>query len=248
MAGILTVNRHMDNGTHMMAVVPTGTHGIHQLRISNGHHALIHMSRNALTCNLFHLTDMTAIDSLVREGITQGSTDGMRREVLHMSGQMQQLVLVKLVRMYSLHGKLPVRQRPRLVKHQGLHLRKHVHIVGTLDQNTLPRGSANASEEGQRHTEHKGTGTRHHQKQQGAVEPGRESGEERGLRRERYEYWRNDSQGHCGKDHNGCIDTGKTGDERLALRLMFTGMFHQTDNLRHRALTESLRGTHADDS
>ena len=54
-----------------------------------------------------------------------------------------------------------------------------------------------------------------------------------------------DGQHHGGQHHDGRIDAGEAADEGLAPRLVFGGVLHQIDNLRHGALAVSLGGAHA---
>ena len=144
-------------------------------------------------------------------------------------------MLVNDVRMNHLHGKLSVRKRSRLIEHHRSHLRQCIHIVRTLDENTLARRSANSTEEGKWYADNQGARTRHHEEHQGAIEP---YGERMGkIAREK---WWDDSQCQCRKHHDRRVDTRKLRDERLALRLMFVGILHQFNNLRYRAFAKTL--------
>ena len=122
--------------------------------------------------------------------------------------------------MHRLDGKLPMSQRAGLVEDHSVDLRQNIHIVGTLDEDTLARGTANAAEEREGHADDQGTGTGHHEEHQSTIEPGGEGVEERGGRKEegemRTERWDN-GQGQGEEDDNGGVDPGKAGDERLAL-------------------------------
>ena len=129
-----------------------------------------------MTCDLLDLRDHAAIRRLVREGITQGSANGMGGEVLDMGSEMKQLVLIAGGGMDSGNGKLAMSQRARLVEDHRRDLRQHVDIVGSLDEDTLPRGPANATKERQRHTDNQGTRTTHHEEHQGSVQPSGERG------------------------------------------------------------------------
>ena len=65
-------------------------------------------------------------------------------------------------------------QGARLVEHDGIDLRQHIEIVGTLDQDALTRSTANATEERQRHADDQGTRATDDEEHQGAIEPSRE--------------------------------------------------------------------------
>ena len=133
MARIGTVYGHVDNRTRMVTVVPLGTDGIHQFGVTYSHLAIAHLGYDALSGHLAHIAHLAAIRSLVGECITQGRTNGMSRKVLHMSRQVQQLVIVDSIRMHGRYGKFAVSERTRLVKHHRTHLRQHIHVVGPLD-------------------------------------------------------------------------------------------------------------------
>ena len=148
---IFSINSHMDNGARIAITgMPLGSHSIHHLRIAHTDHLLTHLGSNALARQLFHITHLATIGSLIGEGVAQGSTNGMSREVLHMSSHVQDM---GGIRMYSLHGKTSMRQGACLVEHHSIHLCQEVQIVGALHQNTLPRGTANTAKEGQGHTD-----------------------------------------------------------------------------------------------
>ena len=112
----------MDDGSHVVAVLPTGTDGIHQPGVAYANQQVADAGTNALTGNFLYVAHPTAVGGLVREGIAQGGTDGMGREVLHMGCQVQQLMLVTGVGMNHFDGKLSVRQRACLVEHHRVNL------------------------------------------------------------------------------------------------------------------------------
>ena len=130
--------------------MPFGTHGIHHLRITHTDHLLSHLGTNALTSQLFHIAHLATIGCLIGEGVAQGSTNGMSREMFHMGSHVQDMGGIW---MYGLYGKTSMRQGSRLVEHHSIYLCQEVQIVGTLHQNTLPRSTANAAKEGQGHTD-----------------------------------------------------------------------------------------------
>ena len=156
-----------------------------------------------------------------------------------MGSKMEQLVLVAVVRVYGTDGKLSVRQRARLVEYHRADLRQHVHIVGTLHEDTVARSPSDTAEERERYTDNQRTGTGDDEEHQGPVQP---RGEIAPKQR------RDNRQGQGQEYDDRRIDTGKSGDKGLALRLVLTGMLHQVDDLRHRTLAKGLRGTHLDDT
>ena len=185
MTSILIINSYMDNGTHMGAVDPLGTNGLHHLRIAHTDDVVAHSCTNALTSYLFYVAHLATIGSLVGESIAQGSTNGVGREVLYVGCQVEQPVfrigccmaafMISIVAgVYGSYCKLSTGQRARLVEDHRVDLGQHIHIGGTLDEDAATRGSANAAEEGQRNADDQGAGTADYQKCEGAVEPDRE--------------------------------------------------------------------------
>ena len=61
----------------------------------------------------------------------------MGGEVLNVGSEVEQLVLITVIRMDSSDGKLAVGERARLVEYHRINLRQHIHIVGSLDEDTL---------------------------------------------------------------------------------------------------------------
>ena len=92
-ACIYAVDGYMDDGSHVVAVLPTGTDGIHQPGVSDANQQVADAGTNALTGNFLYVAHPTAVGGLVREGVAQGGTDGMGREVLNVGCQVQQLML-----------------------------------------------------------------------------------------------------------------------------------------------------------
>ena len=73
--------------------------------------------------------------------------------MLHVRGEVQQLLLIEPTGMHYLHGKLAIRERTRLVEHHGTEPCERIHIVAALDEDALTGRSAESSEESQRHTD-----------------------------------------------------------------------------------------------
>ena len=98
MTGIFTIDGYMDNGTHMMAVVPMGTDDIHHLRVAHTDDVrLVGISQSdgctdTMTRNLLYVKHLTTICSLVGEGVAQCRADGMGGEVLDVSSEVEELV------------------------------------------------------------------------------------------------------------------------------------------------------------
>ena len=74
-------------------------------------------------------------------------------------------------------SKLTMRKGTRFVEDHRIDLRQHIHIVGSLDENTFARGASDTTKECQWYADHQGTGTRDDEEHQGAIQPCGESGE-----------------------------------------------------------------------
>ena len=129
MACIFTVDSHMNYRANMMTIVPLSTHGIHHACVANANHVISHFSPNALTCDLFHITNRAAIGSFIGESITQSGTYWMSGIVLNMCCKMQQVALIASVGMNCRDFKLSMSQSAGFIKNHSSHLRQRVHIV-----------------------------------------------------------------------------------------------------------------------
>ena len=223
------------------AVVAFGSYSVHHLGIADANDFPFHIRLDTLSGNLLDIGKTATVCRLVRESVTECGTDGVGGEMLHMGGEVQQLVLITGVRMYSLHGKLSVGQCSRLVEDDSLCLGEQIHIVGSLDQDTVSGSPADTSEEGERNTDDQRTGARDNEEHQGTVQPSWERGE-------RDEEWWDDGEGNGGEDDDGGVDAGKSGDESLTLRLILCGMLHQFENLRYGTLSETLCRAYLDNT
>ena len=247
MSCILSVDSHVDNGSRcclmlvltLWAVVPLGTDSVHHLCIAHTHDVITYLCADALACYLLDIADVATVGSFFRESVAQCSSDRVGGVVLHMGSQMQQMMGVVSLRVYSLYGKLPVGQGTCLVEDDGSHLGEDVHIVRSLDEYSPSGSSSDAPEEGEGHTDDQRTWTTDNEEHEGSIEPcGKRTSQE----------CRNDCEGDGGKHHYRRIDAGKAGDESFALRLMLAGMFHEIQDLRHRTLAKGLGDLNPDDT
>ena len=88
MTRIHAIDSYMDDGTHVMTVVPTSANTVHHLRITYTYHLIANTGTDAFACHLLDIADLTTVGSLVRKGIAQSCTDGMRRKVFDVSSEM----------------------------------------------------------------------------------------------------------------------------------------------------------------
>ena len=126
-----------------------------------------------------------------------------------------------------------------LVEDHGGHVGQGFQVVGALDQDTGPAGSADTGEEGKGNGDHQGAGTGHDQEGQGTINPLAPKG---GAAQNQADNGRKDCQGQGRIAHHGGIDPGELGDEILGLGLPGGGVFHQVQNLGDGGFTELLGG------
>ena len=164
--------------------------------------------------------------------------------MLHVGGQMQQLLGVEVVGMDGLNGKLAPRERACLVEHHGIYVGQSVHIGTALDEYSLAGSTAETGKKGERHADNQCAGTRNDKEYKCAVEPyGERNGKSGGGKQRRHK-----SQKHCGNDHNGGICASKPCYERLTARLHAVSPLDELYYLGHRALAKRLGGAHAEHS
>ena len=89
MTCILTIDGHVDDGADMMAVVPLGADTVHHLRVTHADNLVPYPCTDTVTSNFLDIADLATIGSLIRKGITQGSANGMGREMLDMGSEME---------------------------------------------------------------------------------------------------------------------------------------------------------------
>ena len=77
MACIDAIDGHMNDSANVVAVVPTSANAVHHLRITHTYRFVANTGTDALTSYFLDIRYLTAVSSLIGEGIAQGSTDGM---------------------------------------------------------------------------------------------------------------------------------------------------------------------------
>ena len=182
-----------------------------------------------------------AVGGLAGECIAQGGADGMGGEMLHMGGQVEEtggegrrrsgegrrMGGERMVRCGD--GKDTLSESSRLVKHHSVGLSKCIKIGCSFHQDTLTRSTTDACKECERHTDNQRTRAGNNQEGQCTQQP---KGEVVGIVGSKQR--ENEGDHQCQHHYNRGIDTGKTMDECLALRLFRTRMFHQFNDFRHR--------------
>ena len=159
MPGVLAVYGHVDDGTGTVTVMPAGPDRIHHPGIAHADRAAFHAGLDALPGNLLHICHRAAVGGLVGESRPESLPYRMCGEMLHVGGQMQQLVLVEVLGMNGLHCKLAFGKGSCLVEHYGADTGQRVHIVAPLDEYAFTRGSSQSAEKCQRYADDQSTGT-----------------------------------------------------------------------------------------
>ena len=213
MSDILAVYSNMDDSSCVVAVVPGYTQLLHQLCVSHINDFAGHDSPYAMPCNLFNVAYLAAVNCLVREGVTQCCADRVRREMLHVSSQMQQFVFVELVGMYGFNSKLAVGEGSCLVEYHCRHIGKCIHIVTTLDEYTLARGTAETTKEGKGYADDKRTRTADDKEDEGTLQPCGKGVDKRHPCECPGVAWRNDGDGQRCEDYDRRVDASKPGNK-----------------------------------
>ena len=237
-AQVLAVHSHVDDGSFLLAGVPIGAFGLHQLAVTDGYPFAVHLRHHPVTGGFFDPLHR-AVVLLVRIGVFEGHGDGVGGVTLYVGGHMQQLLLVHNFRMHGRYFKHTFGKGSGLVKDHGLHLGKGVQKIGALHQNTLAGCPSKASKEGERDRDDQGAGTGDYKKHKSSVDPG---GPFAGNKAGNNGY--QNGQGH----HNGRIDAGELGNETLALGFGRCGILHQIQDPGGGRLSKGLGGAYAKDA
>ena len=230
MAGIDPVQGDMDNGPAVVAGMPGRADRIHQFVVADGDRLPVDPGRQSLARIFADLSDF-AVVMLGGIGIAEGGGNRMGRVAFHMGRQVQKFLFIKDIRMDSRHFEDPLRQRAGLVEDNGSELRERVHERGAFDKDALPRGRADAPEEGERDGNHQRAGAGNHQEHQGAVKPGRPI-----SRQERRDDSKQDRKPH---DNRG-IYPREPRDKAFAAGLVARRMLNQFQHLRGRRFAGGL--------
>ena len=110
-------------------------------------------------------------------------------------------------------------ERARLVESDGVDLGEGLEIRRPLHEDALATGSADATEERQRHADDQGARTTDHQEDERAGNTLRPAVAE--------EQRADDGHEQRYAHHDGRVDACEAADESLAARLLLAGVFHQ---------------------
>ena len=190
MSHIHPVHSYMYDSADLIAIVPFGAYAVHHLGISYADHLTVDPGPYTLSGDLLHIRHITAVHRFFRESITQGRPYRVCRIMLHMSGKVQKLFFIKMIRMDGLHLKLSVSKGTCLVKYDRIHFGKSIKIIAAFHQDSI---------------------SRHYQENQRSAKPFGECGGKSCFREQR----RDKRNSKCKENHDRSIYLCKSGDERL---------------------------------
>ena len=136
MTCVLAVYGNLYDSSVVMAGTPLCPNLLHQLAVAYGHALAVHIGNYSVTGGLLNI-GYSAVILLVWIGVAQGHCYRMSGMTLHMCGQMQQFVVVNLLRVYCSYLKYALSQRSGLVKYDRLYIGQFINKVGTLYQYTI---------------------------------------------------------------------------------------------------------------
>ena len=140
-AGILSVDGHMDDGAFVVAGTPGGAHLIHELAVAHGHLLSVDQGHDAMAGAFLDILH-AAVVLLVGVGVPQRHGNGMGGVPLHVGGQVKEFLLVNHFRMNGRHFEHALGEGAGLVKDHGLQTGQFVHEVGALDEDAFFGSSA----------------------------------------------------------------------------------------------------------
>ena len=237
-AHILAVDRHMDDRSRPIALMPRGADTFHHLAVAHGDHLAVDPRLNAVPRDLLDIRHV-AVVLFLRIGRPQRIGDGMRRIALHMRCQMQEILLADNLRMHRSNFKHASRQRPGLIENHRVNIRQRLEIIRAFHQDAARRSAADSGEKRQRHGDNEGAGAADDKQNERPLDPYRPH---RLHAHEKHAH-EGDTQGQ--RDSKGTnrrgVDAGEAGDEILRARLLHAGVFHQIQDLRRRRFVGLLR-------
>ena len=119
MTCVLAVYGNLYDSSVVMARTPLCPNLLHQFAVAYCHAPAVYICYDSVTGGLLDI-GYNAVILLVGICVAQCHCYGMGRVALHMGGQMQQFVVVNLLRMYGGHLKHALGQRSGLVKDHGV--------------------------------------------------------------------------------------------------------------------------------
>ena len=237
MARVLAVDGHVDDRADAVAVVILDAELLHQLAVARGDGVPVDRGGDAVAADLLNIGDAAAVNFLSIRFL-QTLADRVRRGAFGQRRIFQQLLFGQRAVMHGCDLEDALRQRAGLVEDDDLRPGESLEIVGTLDQDALLTGPADAREEAQRDADDEGARAADDEEGKGTVDPLRpvriQTRDHAPDRREDGQRQRRDADG-------GRINFREARDERLGAGFARAGVLDEIEDLRDRGLAERLR-------
>ena len=227
MTFVLSVNRHMNNRTALLAGLPLRADVLHHARVADTDGFTAHLRADAAPRNLRHIFNTAAV-LLVRISFPQCRRDRMCGIAFHMRRHMQQLLLVQPLRMHRGDGEFTACERACFIENNGLRLRKNLQIIRPFHKNAFFRRAADARKERKRNTDDQRARAADYQERKRPVCPGSPCGVH--AKRKEQKRWKHRER-NCRINHCRRINSGELRDEILGFRLAGARVFDQLENL-----------------
>ena len=227
MSRIGSVNGHMNQRAHPVALVTLASVLRHQLVIAHTHGFAVNHGTDTPSGQLFHFGNPGSVRFPVT-GFPQRAGNGMVGIAFRQRRHFQQLFGGGVPGMNRCYMEYPPGQSTGFVKYHRFGMGQRFQIVAALDQNALAGSAANSAEEAEGHGNDQRTGTGNYQENQGAVDPVTPISHKQG---------RNHCQQYSGDHHHRSIPSGKAGDEGFIPGFPGAGILHQLQNSCHCRLT-----------
>ena len=118
MTEIFSVNRHMNNGSHLVAVVIFHIFRRHELAVAHKHLTAVDFRRKSLAGNFLYIFDNGGVD-FVLAGIFKRHRNGVVGEIFRRRGYFNKLFLRNDLRMNGSHREFALGEGSRFVKNNG---------------------------------------------------------------------------------------------------------------------------------
>ena len=243
-SGVLTVDRHMDDGADAVAVQERDAQARHEAVVAGGDLVSVHHRGDAVAADLLHVRDQGRVEFFA-VSCQDALRNGVRRVTLRVRGQPEEFLVFEFAVVDAGDREVPAGQRAGLVEDDRLDVGEGLHVVGALDEDARVGRAADAAEEAQGHGDDDGAGTADDEEGERPVDP---LGPERVEVHRETDQRRGERQKHGGCNDGGRIVLRELRDEVLRFRFAGTGVLHEFKDLGRRGLAEGLRGADFQDA
>ena len=223
MAGVLSVQGDMNDGTDLVAGNGRDAQLGHELVVAGGDGVAVHLGGDAVAGDFLDVVD-TAPVQLGPVGFLQALADGVRGGAFGQGSVLNELGFVDGVVVDAHDLKDALGQGAGLIKDHIIGLGERLQIVGAFDQHAGVAGPADAGEKAEGDADDQGTGAADDQEGQGAVDPVAPGGGQ--TQGQHPHQGGQDGQGQSAVADGGGVDAGELGDEILRAGLAGGGVLH----------------------